>query len=160
MGEGPRRGIIEEQALSVGTNPDDAVLRTRHLLYGSADDDAIARGNLKAPEGIILAVVDVKTEGTAEPDVVVLFQQRRDGIVVKGRLCVDHVAIDGIVLAVKAVKAIGGTQPHKAIAVTQGAQHAIVRETIYGHVILKAQWGRLRCGTANQKTAECEKMEQ
>ena len=119
-------GIIEKHALPVGAYPNEAVLCARHLLHSCADDNAIARGNFKTTEGIVLAVVDIKTKGTAEPDVVVLFQQRRDGVVVEGRFRGDHVAIDCIVLAIKAVETIGGTQPHKAIAVTQGAQHTVV----------------------------------
>jgi len=135
-------GIIEEHTLPVCTNPNEAILRARHLFHSGADDNAIARSDLKTTEGIILTVVDIKTEGTAEPDVVVLFQQRRDGVVIEGRFRGDHVAIYCIVLTVKAVEAVGGTQPHKAIAVTQGAQHTVVRESIYGHVVLKAQRGR------------------
>ena len=81
-----------------------------------------------------VAMIAIKAERASEPDIVIVFEQGGNDIVLVGGLLVHDITEDGVMIAVETVQTIISAQPHESIAVAQAAQHSVVAQSVGSHV--------------------------
>ena len=127
--------IVDEETLPLSANPDATVLASHNVLHSGTDAYTIFCALVEALETVGLSVVHIETEGTAKPDIVAVFIERSDGIVLNAALSLNHVAVDGVLHAVKTIQAIVCAQPHESESVAQTTEHIIVAQAVGSHII-------------------------
>ena len=67
-------GVIDEESLPQGDDPDGAVLRPDYFLDRRADVHAVLGALVEAARRVGIAMKEIEAEGTSEPDVVFVFE--------------------------------------------------------------------------------------
>ena len=137
LGELAGRGVVGEESLSERGDPDEAAGPLCDALDGGADVGAVACAAVERPERVLLAVVDAQSEGAAEPDVALVFEDGGDDVVLVAGLALHHVSEDAVLPSVEAVQSVVRAQPHESVAVAQSAEHAVVAQPVGRHVSLE-----------------------
>ena len=132
-----RFGVVDEDALSHGGDPDESLVGSAdYFRHGRGDDDAIVRAQHEAAVGVLVAVEYVEARTAAKPDVALVLIERGDGVGFVGILGSDDVAIGVDAQSVVAVQAVFGTYPQQSVAVAQGACHGVVAQPVVGRELM------------------------
>ena len=132
--------IIDEQALSLCANPDATVPTAYNVLHSGTDAHAILSLLVEAFEAVGLPVVDVEPERPAKPNVVAVFIERSNGIVLNTALSLNHITVDGVLRSVEAVQAVVRAYPYEAVSVAQTAERIVVTQAVGCHIVGKGHW--------------------